>query len=153
MSRAPSSMPTGTVTFLMTDVEGSTRAWEAQPELTRTSMVRQLDLLARVIEAHGGFRPEEQGEGDSVVAAFARASDAVTAALEAQRALLSELGDVFRVRMAVHTDEVLVRNERNYAGPALNRAARLRACGHGGQVLVSGTTADLVGDRLPDGPP
>ena len=80
-----------------------------------------------------------------MLAAFERASDAVAAALDAQRALLAELGDVFRVRMAVHTDEVLVRNERNYAGPALNRAARLRACGHGGQILVSGTTADLVG--------
>src|SRR5829696_492293 len=124
MSSAPSSMPSGTVTFLMTDVEGSTRAWEAQPELTRTSTIRQLELLATVIETHGGFRPEEQGEGDSVLAAFARASDAVAAALDAQRALLEALGDVFRVRMAVHTDEVLVRNDRNYAGPALNRAAR-----------------------------
>src|SRR5215213_6203774 len=132
MSPTPSSMPTGTVTFLMTDVEGSTRAWEAQPEITRTAMVRQLQLLATVIETHRGFRPEEQGEGDSVLAAFERATDAVAAALDAQRALLAELGDVFRVRMAVHTDEVLVRNERNYAGPALNRAARLRACGHGG---------------------
>ena len=91
------------------------------------------------------MRPVEQGEGDSFVAAFARASDAVAAALEMQRAPLAPI----RLRIGVHTGEIQLRDEGNYAGPTINRTARLRDLGHGGQTLLSGTTEDLVADRLP----
>ena len=151
VSATPSPMPTGTVTFLLTDVEGSSRRWEATPELMHDAIARHAELLGEAIEAHGGFRPIEQGEGDSIVGAFARASDAVSAAVTAQRALQNELGTVFLVRMAVHTGEAPVRGDANYEGPTIIRACGLRACGHGGQILVSRTTADLVNDSLPDG--
>ena len=81
------TLPTGTVTFLLTDVEGSTQRWEAAPVAMTAAIARHYELLDRAIEVHGGVRPVEQGEGDSVVAAFSRASDAVAAALAAQRAL------------------------------------------------------------------
>ena len=100
------------------------------------------------------MRPVEQGEGDSVVAAFSRASDAVAAALAAQRALVAEPwpeGAELRVRMAVHTGEVQLRGDDNYVGQTLNRCARLRGIGHGGQVLVSAAAAAVLADRLPEG--
>src|SRR4051794_21916808 len=143
-------MPTGTVTFLLTDVEGSTRAWEASAERMGPAIARHYGLLDAAIAAHGGVRPIEQGEGDSAVAAFARASDAAAAAVEAQRALSNELGDVFRVRMALHTAEAQL-DGPYYRGEALNRTARIRACGHGGQILVSKPTADLLAGRLAEG--
>ena len=70
-------LPTGTVTFLMTDIEGSTRAWERSPDALAVAVPRHYEILDRAITAHGGVRPVEQGEGDSVVAAFSRASDAL----------------------------------------------------------------------------
>ena len=91
------------------------------------------------------MRPVEQGEGDSFVAAFARASDAVAVALEMQRAPLAPI----RLRIGVHTGEVQLRDEGNYAGPTINRTARLRDLGHGGQTLLSGTTEDLVARPAP----
>jgi predicted ATPase len=115
---------------------------------------RHYELLDEAIGAHRGVRPVEQGEGDSVVGAFARASEAVAAALDAQRALGCEPwpeGAELRVRMALHTGEAELRGEGNYFGPAVIRCARLRAIGHGGQVLVSQPTADLVVGRLPEG--
>jgi predicted ATPase/class 3 adenylate cyclase len=142
-------LPTGTVTFLLTDVEGSTRAWDTAPERMGPAIERHYTLLEEAIAARGGRRPLEQGEGDSVVAVFTRASDAAAAALSAQAALLDELGDQFRVRMALHTGEAQLRDPANYMGESIIRAARLRACGHGGQILVSGTTADLLGGLLP----
>ena len=93
------------------------------------------------------MRPVEQGEGDSFVAAFARASDAVAAALELQRAPLAPI----RLRIGVHTGEVQLRDEGNYAGPTINRTARLRDLAHGGQTVLSGATEPLVVDRLPEG--
>jgi class 3 adenylate cyclase len=95
----------------------------------------------------------EQGEGDSVVGAFSRASDAIAAAIERHRALSAEewpAGTVLRVRMGVHTGEAQLRDSGNYFGQAVIRWARLRAIGHGGQVLVSDPTAALVGGQLPD---
>jgi hypothetical protein len=92
-------------------------------------------------------RPVEQGEGDSFVAAFARASDAVAAAVELQRAPLAPI----RLRIGVHTGEVQLRDEGNYAGPTINRTARLRDLAHGGQTVLSGATEPLVVDRLPEG--
>lgn len=79
------SLPVGTVTFLLTDVEGSTRLWSTQPSGSmRTAIARHYEILAEQVAAHGGIRPQEQGEGDSIVAAFARPSDALRAALGAQ---------------------------------------------------------------------
>ena len=147
-------LPTGTVTFLMTDVEGSTRQWEAHPDNMRVATERLNEILYDSIERGSGSRPEEQGEGDSVVAAFSRASDAVASALDIQRRVLKEVwpeGIVLRVRMGIHTGEVQLRGERNYFGPPLNRCARLRDLAHGGQILVSPATEQLIRGSLPEG--
>src|SRR6201997_120659 len=138
-------LPTGTVTLLLADVEGSTRLWETQPEVMTAAVARLNQTVFGVVAAHGGVCPVEQGEGDSFVAVFPRASDAVACALELQRAPLAPI----RLRIGVHTGEVQLRDEGNYAGPTINRTARLRDLGHGGQTLLSGTTEDLVADRLP----
>src|ERR1700744_4514089 len=138
-------LPTGTVTLLLADVEGSTRLWETQPEKMTAAIARLNQTVAKIIAVQDGGRPVEQGEGDSFVAAFARASDAVAAALEMQRAPLAPI----RLRIGVHTGEIQLRDEGNYAGPTINRTARLRDLGHGGQTLLSGTTEALVLDGLP----
>ncbi|HTY27559.1 MAG TPA: adenylate/guanylate cyclase domain-containing protein, partial [Mycobacterium sp.] len=138
-------LPTGTVTLLLADVEGSTRLWETESE----SMTAALEQLNRtvddVVAAHGGVRPVEQGEGDSFVVAFARASDAVACALQLQLAALAPI----RIRIGLHTGEVQLRDAGNYAGPTINRTARLRDLAHGGQTVLSGATEQLVVDRLP----
>ncbi|OBK95942.1 transcriptional regulator [Mycobacterium asiaticum] len=138
-------LPTGTVTLLLADVEGSTRLWETQPE----QMAAALALLNRTVDetvaVHGGVRPVEQGEGDSFVAAFARASDALGCALALQRASLGPI----RIRIGLHTGEIQLRDEGNYAGPTINRAARIRDLAHGGQTVLSAVTEALVADRLP----
>ncbi|MFZ0716791.1 ATP-binding protein, partial [Mycobacterium sp.] len=138
-------LPTGTVTLLLADVEGSTRLWESQPDQMTAAFARLDDARSDLIAAHSGMRPVEQGEGDSFVVAFARASDAVCCALELQRAPLAPI----RLRIGVHTGEVQLRDEGNYIGPTINRTARLRDLGHGGQILLSGTTEALVVDMLP----
>ena len=140
-------LPTGTVTLLLADVEDSTRLWETQPEVMTAAIARLNQVVCDVIAAHDGVRPVEQGEGDSFVAAFARASDAVAAALELQRAPLAPI----RLRIGVHTGEVQLRNQSNYAGPTINRTARLRDLAHGGQTVLSSATEELVVDRLPAG--
>jgi predicted ATPase/class 3 adenylate cyclase len=152
IGRATFALPVGTVTFLLTDVEGSTRLWESAPPAMGAAVARHYELLDEVISRHGGVRPVEQGEGDSVVAAFTRASDALAAALDAQRAFHQEewpKGMPLRLRIAVHTGEAQRRDEGNYFGPAINRCARLRAIAHGGQVLLSRTARDLSLDWLP----
>jgi predicted ATPase/class 3 adenylate cyclase/DNA-binding CsgD family transcriptional regulator len=138
-------LPTGTVTLLLADVESSTRLWETQPEQMTAAIARMNETVSDVVAAHDGVRPVEQGEGDSFVAAFARASDAVAAALELQRAPLAPI----RLRIGLHSGEIQLRDEGNYAGPTINRTARLRDLGHGGQTLLSGVTEALVLDRLP----
>jgi class 3 adenylate cyclase len=138
-------LPTGTVTLLLADVEGSTRLWESQPEEMTAAIARLNRVVSDVIAVHHGVRPVEQGEGDSFVAAFARASDAVAAALEVQLAPLAPI----RLRIGVHTGEVQLRDEGNYAGPSINRTARLRDLAHGGQTVLSGVTEALVLDALP----
>src|SRR5271166_3234317 len=140
-------LPTGMATLLLADVEGSTRLWETKPDEMTAAVARFNQIVSEVIAAHDGVRPVEQGEGDSFVAAFARASDAVAAALELQRAPLAPI----RLRIGVHTGEVQLRDEGNYAGPTINRTARLRDLGHGGQIVLSGATEPLVVDRLPEG--
>jgi hypothetical protein len=97
------------------------------------------------VAAHHGVRPVEQGEGASFVVAFARASDAVAAALGLQLAPLAPI----RLRIGVHTGEVQLRDDANYIGPTINRTARIRDLAHGGQTVLSGTTEDLVADVLP----
>ena len=139
-------LPTGTVTLLLADVEGSTRLWETQPEQMTVAVARMNHVVSETIATHDGVRPVEQGEGDSFVAAFARASDAVACALELQRAPLAPI----RLRIGIHTGEIQLRDEGNYAGPTINRTARLRDLGHGGQTLLSGAAEALVLDGLPD---
>src|SRR6202012_5431881 len=140
-------LPTGTVTLLLADVEGSTRLWETQPDEMAAAMARMNHLVSQTITTYDGVRPVEQGEGDSFVAAFARASDAVAAALGMQRAPLAPI----RLRIGIHTGEIQLRDESNYAGPTINRTARLRDLGHGGQTLLSGATEAMVLDALPSG--
>ena len=138
-------LPTGTVTLLLADVEGSTRLWETQPGEMNAAVARLNRAVSEIIATNDGVRPVEQGEGDSFVAAFARASDAVTAALELQRAPLAPIS----LRIGVHTGEVQLRDEGNYMGPTINRTARLRNLAHGGQTVLSGTTEAIVIDALP----
>ncbi|HEY2090029.1 MAG TPA: LuxR C-terminal-related transcriptional regulator [Mycobacterium sp.] len=138
-------LPTGTVTLLLADVEGSTQLWETRPDEMTAAFARLDAARSDLIAAHGGMRPVEQGEGDSFVVAFARASDAVSCALELQRAPLAPI----RLRIGLHTGEVQLRDAGNYIGPTINRTARLRDLGHGGQILLSGTTVALVVDMLP----
>jgi predicted ATPase/class 3 adenylate cyclase/DNA-binding CsgD family transcriptional regulator len=154
VDQATFHLPAGTVTFMLTDVERSTRLWEAAPEAMSAAIARHYEVLDAAIALHGGVRPLEQGEGDSVVAAFPRASDALAASLDVQRAFHCEVwpeGAPLKVRIALHTAEAQLRDEGNYFGQALNRCARLRAVAHGGQVVLSGTTRDLTLERLPDG--
>ncbi|MBA3653449.1 MAG: AAA family ATPase, partial [Actinobacteria bacterium] len=142
------------MTFVLADVEGSTRLWEAHPEAMKSVVGRLNAVIDETVDAHSGVRPVEQGEGDSFVAAFSRASDAVSFAVDFQRRIASEPwpdGIDLAVRIALHSGEPHLRDEGNYMGEVLNRCARLRALAHGGQVLVSGATADLVIDHLPDG--
>jgi predicted ATPase/class 3 adenylate cyclase/DNA-binding CsgD family transcriptional regulator len=148
-----SALPTGMVTLVLTDIEGSTKLWEAGADETAVSVARHYELLDAAITLHGGMRPVEQGEGDSVVGAFSCASDAVAAALDVQRAFAQEpwpAGGEVRVRMALHTGEIRLRDSGNYFGPTIIRCARMRAIGHGGQTLISDATRDLVVDSLPE---
>jgi predicted ATPase/class 3 adenylate cyclase/DNA-binding CsgD family transcriptional regulator len=140
-----SELPTGTVTLLLADVEGSTRLWETQPEEMTAAIARLDQTVAEAIAAHEGVRPVEQGEGDSFVIAFGRASDAVACALDLQRAPLAPI----RLRIGIHTGEVRLRDEGNYIGPTINRTARLRDLAHGGQTVLSGATELMVLDQLP----
>jgi predicted ATPase/class 3 adenylate cyclase/DNA-binding CsgD family transcriptional regulator len=146
-------LPSGTVTFLLTDIEGSTQRWQAHPTAMADAVQRHYDILDTAVTRHGGVRPEEQGEGDSIVAVFLRASDAIAAAADAQLAFEAEEwepGGEMAVRMAVHTGEAQLRGSHNYAGPSVIRCARLRGLAHGGQVLVSSATAMLATDLLPE---
>jgi predicted ATPase/class 3 adenylate cyclase len=138
------SVPSGTVTFLLTDVEGSTDLWSTDSTRMGPAIARHYAILDEVISSHGGARPVEQGEGDSIVAAFTRPSAAVAAAIDAQRRLVAEL-DWLPVRIAVHTGEAILRGGGNYVGPSIITCARIRACAHGRQILVSDATAALVG--------
>src|SRR2546423_570557 len=143
------TIPSGTVTFLFTDIEGSTRLWETQREAMTTALQRHDALLRRCIKSHGGH--VFKTVGDAFYAAFATAPSAVDAALAAQRSLRAERWPEdapIRVRMALHTGAAEVR-DGDYFGAPLNHVARLLAVGHGGQTLLSEITHDLSRDRLP----
>ncbi len=145
----PRLLPTGTVTFLFTDIEGSTRLWEAQPEAMPAALARHDELMRYAIGARSGH--VFKTVGDAFCAAFHTAPDALAAALEAQRALHLERWPEavkLRVRMALHTGAVELR-DHDYFGAPLNRVARLLAVGHGGQTLLSESTHDLCRDHLP----
>jgi len=142
-------IPTGTVTLLFTDIEGSTRLWEAHAAAMRAALARHDALLKSCIEEHDGY--VFKTGGDAFCAAFHTAPDAVAASLQAQRALAREPwpgGAKLNVRMALHTGAVEMR-DGDYFGPPLNRVARLLAAGHGRQTLLSESTHDLCRDHLP----
>jgi predicted ATPase/class 3 adenylate cyclase len=157
-------LPTGTVTFLFTDIEGSTRLWEQHPAAMPAALARHDALLTTAIQEYEGVVVKSRGEGDSLFAVFARATDAVTAACAAQQAILTEPwplpspprggagGGVrpLRVRVALYTGEADQR-EGDYYGLGVNRCARLRAAAHGGQILLALATQELVRDFLPEG--
>jgi DNA-binding SARP family transcriptional activator len=146
---APVELPIGTVTFLFTDIQGSTRLWERHARRMSAALARHDAILREAIETHAGvvFRTA----GDAICAAFTHAPDALTAALAAQRALQSERWGAtgpLRVRMALHTGVAETR-DGDYVGHPLNRLARILATGHGGQMLLSQATQELVCDCLP----
>jgi class 3 adenylate cyclase len=145
VSAALAAAPSGVVTFLFTDVEGSTRRWEADAEGMRAALAAHDEVLRKAIEAHGGWLFKHTGDG--VCAAFASPKSAVDAAVTAQRAL--ELP----VRMGMATGEAELRGN-DYFGSVLNRAARVMAAGHGGQILLADSTAVLLSgvDLLDLGP-
>jgi TolB-like protein/class 3 adenylate cyclase len=141
--------PTGTVTLLFTDIEGSTRLWEANASAMRAALARHDALLRHCIDDHGGH--VFKTGGDAFCVAFHTAPEALAAALDAQRALHREPwpeAAKLRVRMALHSGAV-ERRDGDYFGASLNRVARLLAAGHGGQTLLSETTHDLCRDHLP----
>lgn len=147
------TLPTGTVTFLFTDVEASTRLWELAPGAMRHALVRHDALAARLIGACEGVLVKSRGEGDSLFAVFARATDAVHAACALQQAFVAESWPddaPLRVRMALHTGETDER-DRDYYGQTVNRCARLRTVAVGRQVLLSAATHALVHAALPEG--
>lgn len=145
-------LPDGIVTFLMTDVVDSTPLWLQSRGAMYQAMRRHDALLNAAIEANGGTVLKERGEGDSFFAVFLRATDAVVAAVEAQRALQAEPWPdrlPLRVRMAVLTGEADA-TDRDYRSPAVNRCAKLRRRAVGNQILVSETTYSIVADILRD---
>jgi predicted ATPase/class 3 adenylate cyclase/DNA-binding winged helix-turn-helix (wHTH) protein len=146
-------LPTGVVTFLLTDIEGSSSLWEADADAMAASLELHDELVASCAAGHEGRLLKSQGEGDSTVTVFPRASDALGCAAELRAALDAaewQGGLELRVRMALHTGEAHERGG-DYFGPALNRAARLRALAGGGATLLSQATTEIVHDRLPAG--
>jgi hypothetical protein len=140
------SLPMGRVTLLLSDIEGSTRLWEIDEDAAAAAIARHYVLLHEAISGHGGVRPLEQGEGDSVVDAFAVASDAVAAALEAQLAFAAEAWPTERdvkVRIALHSGEARRRDEENYCGPVIIPLRPL--------LSVGGLTDDHTPSNLKDG--
>ncbi|MDX6520205.1 MAG: hypothetical protein QOF08_810, partial [Gaiellales bacterium] len=143
---------TRTVTFLLTDIEGSTAAWEADAGAMAVALARHDELVEQVVTSRGGRLIKIRGEGDATFSVFERASAAAAAAIELQDAIFHEpwgLQDPMRIRVALHTGEVELR-DGDYFGRAVNRAARLRSLAVAGQILCSGAIAELVVDSLPD---
>ena len=144
-------LPSGTVTFLFTDLEGSTGKWEKHPDAMRDALARHDAILRETVEAHDGHVVKSTGDG--IHAVFASAPNAVSAATDVACAFSSEMWDAatgpLRVRIGIHTG---ISDERDgdYFGLALNRASRLMAAAHGGQIVLSRVSADLVRDGLPD---
>lgn len=146
------STVTKAVTFLLTDIEGSTAAWEADADAMAVALARHDEIVEQVVTSRGGRLVKTRGEGDATFSVFDRPSAAAAAAIELQEAIRHEpwaLADPMRIRVALHTGEVELR-DGDYFGRAVNRAARLRSLADGGQILCSGATAELVIDSLSD---
>ena len=140
------TLPTGTVTFLFTDIEGSTRLWQDQPEAMQPALARHDEILRDAIGAHDGHYVKTTGDGAHAV--FATASDAIDAAVNAQRAIGTEpwgLPSPLRVRMGIHSGPAELR-DGDYFGTTVNRAARIMSVAHGGQVVISHATQELARD-------
>ena len=147
-----SSLPSGVVTFLLTDIVDSSAIWDRNPAAMSVALERHDHLVADIVATHSGVVLKAKLEGDATVSVFPRASAAAMAALDFRAALANELwpdGAELEVRMALHTGEAIER-DGDYYGPALNRAARLRGLAGPGQILVSQTVADVIRDHLPD---
>jgi len=145
------ALPSGTVTFVFTDLEGSTGKWERHPDEMRHASARHDALLRAAVEAHDGHVVKSTGDG--IHAVFSLAPNAALAAVDAVRAFSTETWDVtgpLRIRVGIHTGEADER-DGDYFGLALNRTSRLMAAAHGGQVVLSQVTAELVRDGLPEG--
>ena len=130
-------LPTGTVTFLFSDIEGSTRLWEEHPDGMRVSLAQHDEVVRDAIESHGGSVVKQRGDGFH--AAFGTAGEGIGAAIAAQRALGAEAWGVIgplRVRIGLHTGAASLR-DGDYFGSAVNRAARLMDVAHGGQIVCS----------------
>ncbi|HVE63903.1 MAG TPA: adenylate/guanylate cyclase domain-containing protein [Mycobacteriales bacterium] len=139
--------------LVLTDVQGSTRLWQDEPAAMDRAMARHHEIVHGAVAEHGGWRPADQGEGDAVFAAFASATSAVAAVVQVQRDLAAEKWPTsvpLRVRIGVHVGEVTERDGNLY-GDAVNRCARLRGLGSGGQTLLSAPVFELVRDKLPAG--
>ncbi|HCG02655.1 MAG TPA: hypothetical protein DEV93_19195, partial [Chloroflexi bacterium] len=150
---ATAILPSGTVSFLLTDVEGSTGRWDRNPAAMRLAMEAHDAVLGRLVTAHGGVQVESGREGDSILATFTRASDAVACAVAMQRELAAEAwpeGADVHIRIAINSGEAEVRSG-HYYGPPVYRCARLMATAHGDQVLLTQATRDLVVDAMPEG--
>jgi predicted ATPase/class 3 adenylate cyclase len=151
-SRTMPDLPRGTVTFLFTDIEGSTALWERDRAAMREAVDRQLAILQSLIAAHHGVLFKTVGDGTQ--AAFGTAEEALRAAVASQRALLAEDGGELgplRVRMALHAGEAIPDTHGDYLAAPLNRLARLLSTGYGGQILLSQTVQQLTRGALPAG--
>ena len=140
------------MTFLFTDIEGSTALWESNRQAMAATVARHIDVLGQAITAHGGVHFKTVG--DAVQAAFPTAPAALAAALTGQRAILAEAwptGEALRVRMALHAGEAEPDSHGDYLAPALNRLSRLLTVGHGGQILLTQAVQQLVRDAVPEG--
>ena len=140
--------PTGIVTFLFTDVQGSTVLWDQHPTEMKAALADHDRRIRDAVESHRGYIFTTAGDSFSV--AFAEVRDALDAVLELQLSLRDLTGDVeLRVRSGIHTGEVTVR-DGDYFGSSVNRCARIMSAGHGGQILISGSSRELLGDDLPE---
>ena len=142
------AVPHGMVTFLFTDIEGSTALWESDPEAMDRALRSHDELVTASVAASGGMLFSQAG--DSFAAAFALAADAVAAAVRIQQAMgLLVEPVVLRLRIGLHSGDSVDR-DHNYFGPTVNRAARLMAAAHGGQIVCSSATAELATPELSD---
>src|SRR3954452_682155 len=147
------ALPTGVMTFCLSDIEGSTALWDNDPAAMAEALVRHDEIIAAHVESHGGRFLKSMGEGDSTVSVFESTPRALDAAVDATYALREENwpgGIRLAVRFGLHTGEA-ERRGADYFGPTLTLAARLRGQADGGQIFVSAATAALVADHLPDG--
>ena len=146
------ALPEGILTFLLTDIEGSTALWDTAASAMADALARHERIVGEAVALHGGILVKPRGEGDSTLSVFTQATAAVAAALALQRVLVAEEwtgGLELGTRVGLHTGEVQLR-DGDYYGGTLNRAARIRALTAGGQILCSRATADLVADTLPE---